>query len=67
MTHESLSETYSRVHNILELENILPNLSFTTSETNMIITNKNGKNELTDELPNNIRLKEISQLHGIIV
>ena len=32
-----------------------------------IITNKNGKYELTDELPNDVRLKKISKLHKIIV
>ena len=26
---------------------------------NVIITNKNGKYELTDELPNNVRLKAL--------
>ena len=34
---------------------------------NLIITNKNGKCELTDELPNDVKLKKISKLHGIIV
>ena len=34
---------------------------------NMIITSKNGKYELTDELPNDVRLKKISELHGIKV
>ena len=34
---------------------------------NVIITNKNGKCELTDELLNDVRLKKISKLHGIIV
>ena len=34
---------------------------------NVIITNKNGKYELTDELPKNIRLNKISKIHGIIV
>ena len=29
----AISETYNRGHNILELEDILPNVSFTTSET----------------------------------
>ena len=33
---------------------------------NVIITNKNGKYELTDELANDLRLKKISKLHGII-
>ena len=34
---------------------------------NVIITNENGKYELTDMLPNDVRLKKISKLHGIIV
>ena len=34
---------------------------------NVIITNKNVTHKLTDELPNNIRLKKISKLLGIIV
>ena len=34
---------------------------------NVIITNKNVKYELTDELLNDVRLKEISKLHGILV
>ena len=34
---------------------------------NVIITNKNGKSELTDQLPNDLRLKKISEFHVIIV
>ena len=34
---------------------------------NVIITNKNGKYELTEELSNDVRLKKISKLYGIIV
>ena len=34
---------------------------------NVIIINKNVKYELTEELPNDVRLKKISKLHGIIV
>ena len=34
---------------------------------NVVITIKNGKYELTDELPNDVRRKKISKLHGIIV
>ena len=30
---KAISETYNRAHNILELANILPNFSFTTSRT----------------------------------
>ena len=29
----AISETYNRTHNILELEDVLPNVSFTASET----------------------------------
>ena len=32
---------------------------------NVVITSKNSKYELTDELPNDVRLKKISELHGI--
>ena len=39
----AISETYNRAHNILELADILPNISLTTSETKVIITNKIGK------------------------
>ena len=34
---------------------------------NVIITNKNGKYELADELSNEVRLKKISKLHGVKV
>ena len=34
---------------------------------NVIITNKNGKYELSDEFPNDVSLKKISELHGIMV
>ena len=29
----AIYETYNRTHNILELEDVLPNVSFTVSET----------------------------------
>ena len=29
---KAICETYNRTHNILELEDVLPNLSFTASE-----------------------------------
>ena len=48
----AISETYNRGHKILEIVDILPNVSFTASET--------------DELPNDVRLKKISKLHGVI-
>ena len=34
---------------------------------NLIITNKNVKYQLTEEFPIEVRLREISKLHGIIV
>ena len=49
----------NRTHNILELVDILPNVSFRTSQTEVIITNKNGEYELTEELSNDLRLKKI--------
>ena len=55
----AISETYNRAHNILELVDILPNVSFKASETEVIITNKNGEYELTEELSNDLRLKKI--------
>ena len=39
----AISETYSHAHNILELVDILPNVSFTIGEQNVIITSKNSK------------------------
>ena len=72
-----ISETYNRTHNILEIVVVLPCVPFTTSETERDFYNKwNGtwlllikvlKNELTDELSNNVKLKKIWELHGIIV
>ena len=55
----AISEIYNRAHNILELADILPNISLTTSETRVIITNKIGKYQWTGELPNNTRLEKI--------
>ena len=34
---------------------------------NVIITNKNGKYDLTNELQNNVTPTKISKLHGFIV
>ena len=55
----AISETYSRARNILELADILPNVFSQQVKRNVVITNKNDKYELTDELPKNIRLKKI--------
>ena len=57
MTHECHSETYNRANNILELVDI-PNVSFTRSATERVIIN-NVKYKLTEELPNDLRLKSI--------
>ena len=63
----AISETYNRAHNILEVVDILPNVFFfILVKRNVIITNKNGKYELTDELSNDLILNKISKLHGII-
>ena len=59
----AISETCNLAHNIMELVDIIQNVSFTTNET----TYKNGKYKSTDELLNDVRLKKISKLHGIIV
>ena len=55
----AISEIYNCAHNILELVDILPNVSFKASETDVIISNKNGEYELTEELSNDLRLKKI--------
>ena len=60
----AISETYNRAHNLLELVRYLTKC-FT--KRNIVITNKNGKYELTDELLNNVRLKKTSKVCGIIV
>ena len=62
----AISETYNRNHNILELEDVLPRC-LTKFQSEIPFTSKNGKYELTDELPNDVRLKKISKLHGIKV
>ena len=62
----AISKTYKHTNGILEVVDILPNVSFTTSETELI-TNKNSKYELTDQLPNDASLKKIPKLNGIIV
>ena len=63
----AISETYNRTHNILKLEDVLPNVFSQQVKRNVIMTSKSGKYELTNELPNDVRLKKISELHGINV
>ena len=50
----AISETYNSTHNILELDDVLPNVSFTAHvilsqqvKWKVIITSKTGKYELT--------------------
>ena len=63
----AIPETYNRAHNILELVDFFQMLFSQQVKRNVFVTNKNGKYELTDELPDDVRLKKISKLHGIIV
>ena len=57
----AISETYNRAHKIFDI--------FLSQEVkrNVVITNKNGKSELINQLPNDVRLKKISEFHVIIV
>ena len=61
----AISETCNRAYKIWELADFFPNVSFATSERNVIITNKNVKYELTEDLSIDLRLKKISKLHRI--
>ena len=65
----AISENNNRNHNILKLEDVFPNVSFTVSETERVLLVKivDSKYELTDELPNDVTLKKTSALHGIKV
>ena len=56
----AISETYNRGHNILELADFCQIFISQQNKGNVIITNKNGKYELTDVLPKIARLKKIS-------
>ena len=47
----AISETYNYALNVLKLVDILPNVSFTTNiKRNVIITDKNVKYVLTEDL-----------------
>ena len=59
MTLKAISETYNHGHNIWELADILPNASSQQVKRNVIITNRNDKYELTDELPNDELPKDV--------
>ena len=54
----AISENYNRGDDILVSQQV---------KRKVVIPNKNGKYELTDMFPNNIRLKKILKLHGVIV
>ena len=60
----AIFEIYNRAHNILKSYQMFLSKQV---KLNVIITNTNGKYELTDEFSNDVRLKKISKLHGIIV
>ena len=66
----AISETYNRDY-ILEMSYNRPLIlqMFLSQQVKrkVIITNKNGKYKLTGKLPNNVRLKKLSKLHGILV
>ena len=51
------NNAYNDVHKTLRPFDILPNVSFTTSEKSVIISNEHGMYELPQELPNDLRLK----------
>ena len=55
-----ISETYNRAHNILELVDIFLIFFSKQLKWKAIFANKNGKYELNDKLPNDLRLKKIS-------
>ena len=61
----AIFETYHRIYNILELEDVLPNFLSQQVKRNVVLTSKNSKCQLPDELPNKMRPKKISELHGI--
>ena len=53
---------YNHFHNILRLFDVLPNISFTASET---MGDYYGIYELLQELPNDLRLRKIRKLRNI--
>ena len=54
----AICETYNYFHNIVEFVDILPKFLSQQVKRNVIITNKNVKYQLTDELPNDLKLKK---------
>ena len=44
-------------NNLVGLFDVLPNFLFTTSETNAVISNKQGVCEVPHKLPNDLRLR----------
>ena len=51
------ADSYNQFHNILRLFDVLPNFPFSTSETMCDYTHKHGIYELSQELPNDLRLR----------
>ena len=63
----AISEIYNHTHNIWNLKMSYQMLFSQQVKPSMVITSKNSKCELTDELPNDARLKKIPELPGIKV
>ena len=57
--NSDLNQYYNPGHNILCYFEVWQNFRVTTSETNLIISNKHDIYELPHELPNNLRLRTL--------
>ena len=62
----AISETCTRAYKIWELIDFFPNVSFITNKKERDYY-ENGKYEWTGKLQNSVRVKKISEIHGIIV
>ena len=67
MAHECHFWNLNRTRNIWNLKMSYQMFLSQQVKQNVVITSKNSKYELTDELPNDVRLKKISELHRIKV
>ena len=63
----AISETYNRINNIWNLKMSYQIFLSQQVKRNVVISSKNSKYKLTDEFPNDVRLKKISKLPGIKV
>ena len=63
--HNFFAGNFNHGHNILRLFGLLPNFPFTTSKTKSIISNKPGIYELSNKLPNNLRLRKLGNIRKI--